>query len=106
MGVLEKTAPLFSTLGRVVMTSGVSAEQDRDDDFRSFVSRSLARYMHKEWGELGADDTRLNNLAVDGGDDRILAAYDGTDRGSGQKKIWIITEWDRSVTTILFPEEY
>lgn len=41
-----------------------------------------------------------NNEAVKNGE-RILAAY-----MYGDTKIWIITEWDRSATTILFPEEY
>ena len=52
-------------------------------------------------GRQGKDQ---NDNAVKNGDDRILAAY----KNSGPKawKIWIITEWDRSYTTILFPDEY
>ncbi|MDE6020535.1 MAG: hypothetical protein K2H01_06040 [Ruminococcus sp.] len=48
------------------------------------------------------EDKALNDAAVKNGDERIFAAYiDSTGR-----KIWIITEWDRSATTILFPSEY
>jgi hypothetical protein len=43
----------------------------------------------------------MNDQAVKNGDDRIMGVYP-TDEGD----IWIITEWDRSVTTILFPSEY
>ena len=47
------------------------------------------------------EDAEMNTEAVNNGDDRILAVYK-TCKGN----IWIITEWDRSVTTILFPSEY
>ena len=38
------------------------------------------------------------------GEDRIVAAYER--EGHPEDKIWIITEWDRSATTVLFPDEY
>ena len=53
-------------------------------------------------GNTCPDDTKMNDEAVKNGDDRILAVYEDKKYG----KIWIITEWDRSVTTILFPSEY
>ena len=53
-------------------------------------------------GNLCPDDAKINDKAVKNGDDRILAMYEDEKYG----KIWIITEWDRSVTTILFPSEY
>lgn len=61
----------------------------------------LARHAAGDWGELCADDRKENDLAREHGS-RIFSAYrlpDGT-------KIWIITEADRSATTILLPEEY
>jgi hypothetical protein len=66
----------------------------------------LARHMRGDWGDLTADDKAANDSALvpneDGEGARILSAYhlkDGT-------KIWLITEWDRSRTTILLPDEY
>lgn len=61
----------------------------------------LDRHVSQDWGEVSAEDRRLNDEAVKLGE-RILSAY-RTIRGV---KIWIITEADRSVTTILLPEEY
>jgi hypothetical protein len=61
----------------------------------------IVRHMNLDPGALGADDQRQNLRAVREGT-RVLSAYelrDGT-------RIWIITEADRSVTTILLPEEY
>jgi len=61
----------------------------------------LNRHMTGDWGEVDAEDRAENDAAVRVGN-RILSAYilpDGT-------KIWIITEADRSSTTILLPEEY
>jgi hypothetical protein len=66
----------------------------------------LARHSSGDWGDLSGDDKAANDAALipneDGECERILSAYhlkDGT-------KIWVITEWDRSVTTILLPSEY
>lgn len=61
----------------------------------------LARHIRGDWGIVSADDKRLNAEAVQGGD-RILSAYE-TAQGV---KLWIITEADRSATTILLPSEY
>lgn len=61
----------------------------------------LSRHMEGDWGEVCDGDKRLNDEAVVDGS-RILSAYK-TKLG---EKIWIITEADRSVTTILLPEQY
>ncbi len=60
----------------------------------------LARHASGDWGELCAFDRRQNVIALRGGL-RIFSSYE-TSRG----RIWVITEADRSVTTILLPEEY
>ena len=62
----------------------------------------LARHQVGDWGELDAEDRAENELSVRQGF-RILSAYrlPGT-----ESRIWIITEADRSVTTLLLPEEY
>ena len=91
-------------LGQLVATRGVAEAMRENPDFNAFVSTSLQRYLECDWGEMADEDKALNDSAVKNGDDRILAAY----KNSGPKawKIWIITEWDRSYTTILFPDEY
>jgi len=61
----------------------------------------LARHSNRDWGELDEEDKIENDCSVEHGF-RIFSAYrlaDGT-------RIWIITEADRSATTILLPEEY
>ncbi len=61
----------------------------------------LHRHLSGDWGDLDQEDKQRNDQAVTNGT-RLLSAYqlnDGT-------KIWIITEADRSATTILLPEEY
>ncbi len=62
----------------------------------------LQRHLSGDWGELDAHDSRLNDAAVMSGEDRILSSY----RTSTNEKLWCITEWDRSATTLLLPEEY
>jgi hypothetical protein len=88
--------------GGLYMTRGISDKAAENAAFAQFVNRSLARYLAGDWGEMDAGDKRLNDAAIadpDGG--RVFAAYK-----NDQWKIWIITEADRSATTVLFPDEY
>jgi len=61
----------------------------------------LRRHMSCDWGELSEDDIRENELSLKSGY-RLLSNYR---TGKGQQ-IWIITEADRSATTLLLPSEY
>ncbi|URF04123.1 hypothetical protein [Cupriavidus campinensis] len=61
----------------------------------------LARHIHGDWGNLPAEDQTANELALLTGK-RLLSSYDLPDG----RKVWIITEADRSVTTILLPDDY
>jgi len=87
-------------LGRLVWTRGVNDRVAVDASFSKFVMDSLKRHTNCDWGDLSAEDKRENDFSVDNGL-RLLSSYQRDDW-----KIWIITEADRSVTTILFPEEY
>ncbi len=60
----------------------------------------LARHATGDWGELCAFDRRQNEIALRDGY-RVLSSY-----SVGRQRVWVITEADRSVTTILLPEEY
>jgi hypothetical protein len=84
-------------LGKVVATPGalklLSDAGEHPFDY-------LARHATGDWGDLCAFDRRQNEIALREGL-RIFSSYD-TPAG----KIWIITEADRSVTTLLLPEEY
>jgi hypothetical protein len=88
-------APL--PLGKVVATPGALKhllEQGKDPfDY-------LARHATGDWGDLCAFDRRQNEIALHA-EERVFSSYD-TPAG----KVWVITEADRSVTTILLPEEY
>ena len=93
---LEK--PGNFALGQVVMTPGVGesllAAQHVPPEF-------LLRHVHGDWGDLCGEDRRENERALRTGS-RLLSAY----RTRTDEKLWVITEWDRSVTTLLLPEEY
>jgi hypothetical protein len=62
----------------------------------------LRRHLHGDWGDLSDNDRRQNNAALKSGEDRLFSSYEV----SPDLKLWIITEWDRSVTTLLLPSEY
>lgn len=87
-------------LGKVMVTIGISDAIIETDNFAQFVNESLCRYIKQDWGDTCEEDAKQNDEAVENGD-RIHAVYK-----KENWTIWIITEWDRSVTTILFPEEY
>ncbi len=87
--------------GKVAITHGVNEMMKESTTFLKFVKASLIRYINGDWGDTCEDDKRQNDWAVGNGE-RILAAY-SDENGT---KIWIITEWDRSYTTILLPDEY
>jgi hypothetical protein len=74
------------------------AAERAGDDLLTYLSR----HARGDWGVVGKDDARANDWALSDGT-RLLSAYllrDGTTR------IWIITEADRSATTVLLPSEY
>jgi hypothetical protein len=89
--------PLFP-LGRIVATPGALAALERAKQPPAcFVSR----HAIGDWGELEPADVAENESSVAHGF-RLLSRY-RTDAGD---RLWIITEADRSVTTLLLPEEY
>jgi hypothetical protein len=86
------------SLGRVVATPGaLTALEEANQNPFEF----LARHQAGDWGELCEQDRRENEFSVRNGF-RILSAY----RTKHNTRIWVITEADRSATTLLLPEEY
>ena len=100
---MEQVKPLFS-LGEVVATRTVS-----DLLPHAYLMQCLSRHVQGDWGSVCDEDVATNNEAVQNGF-RVLSAYPLDDEkpcaGFGGNTLWIITEWDRSVTTFLFPNEY
>lgn len=92
-------------LGRVVATARVDKRMQNDRVFAAFVSKSLRRYQECDWGDTCKENKESNDRAIDNGE-RILAVYTQDPILREPVTIWITTESDRSVTTVLFPEEY
>lgn len=92
------------SLGHTVMTQGVGTLIQEEPGFYQFAIYSLLRYRFCDWGDTCESDKAQNDSAVANGDDRILAEYRHPDHPDW--RLWIITEWDRSATTLLFPSEY
>jgi len=85
-------------LGQVVATPGaLVALSDAHESGEWY----LARHARGDWGDLCAEDRAVNRQAVRLGQ-RVLSEY----RLPTGEKLWIITEWDRSVTTLLLASEY
>ncbi|MFC1961526.1 hypothetical protein ACFLWN_00540 [Chloroflexota bacterium] len=96
---------VFNT-GQIVATRGVYDLACEDPDFAKFAQQSLNRHVKGDWGDVNDEDKQSNDQALKQGT-RLLSAYnDNRFPKNGIATIWIITEADRSATTILFPDEY
>lgn len=94
---MEKEKPnwLFKP-GRVVATPGVLKKIPGLK-----LTSALKRHLQGDWGDVCDEGRATNDRAVKSGE-RIFSVY----HSESEVKFWIITEWDRSATTILLPDEY
>lgn len=92
---LERRGPRFE-LGAVVGTPGAIENVPAEE-----IQTGLDRHHRGDWGELDDEDRAANEAALEDGT-RLMSVY--TARAG--TTFWIITEADRSVTTVLLPEEY
>ncbi len=108
-GVLLELKKLHSNqFGRFILTQGITFDVDKNIEFSKFVQSCVKRHARHDWGELEKEDIEANNSALKDGD-RLFSSYKIPEKLSAEireNKIWIITEHDRSATTILFPSEY
>jgi len=86
-------------LGRIVATPAALEALERA---RLGPEQLLTRHVHGDWGDLDKDDRNANDRALLEGT-RLLSAYALPVTG---QRVWVITEWDRSLTTVLLPEDY
>lgn len=91
---------IFSTqfrfpFGQILLTPAVQ-ERLTPEEYMA----GLGSHLSGDWGDLDAEDFASNDEALVNGD-RLFSAY-----GKGERRFWVITEADRSVTTILLPEDY
>jgi hypothetical protein len=87
-------------LGQVVATRSVSEWSGESITRTLAVIEVVERHGRGDWGVVDDVDASTNDRAAACGD-RVVSAYD-----VHGKRLWVITEHDRSVTTVLFPEEY
>jgi len=91
------TIPLFPS-GRLVATPSALALLEQTN---KLPVEFLSRHLRGDWGDLDEEDKTENELSLKYGL-RLLSSY----QVSESEKLWVITEADRSVTTLLLPEEY
>ena len=89
--------PAFE-LGHIVATPGALAALKKAGQQ---PGEFLTRHINRDWGDLDDEDRKENEYGLEHGF-RLLSAY----KTNAGDRVWIITEADRSVSTILLPEEY
>ncbi len=97
---LNNRSPLFS-LGSCYITPGIQALLE---EFQFNINTLIASHHSGDWGDLCQDDKKENDFALKN-NLRIFSSYLIT-LNNESIKIWIITEADRSSTTVLLPSEY
>ena len=93
----QPTIPLFSP-GQIVATPGALALLEQAN---KSPLEFLSRHFRGDWGDLCQEDKTENELGLKCGF-RLMSSYQVTQT----ETLWVITEADRSVTTLLLPEEY
>jgi hypothetical protein len=93
---MTKIVPTKFHLGQVVITANAHARLDS-----ASVHEGMCRHAAGDWGDISPHDAAENDAALTQGDGRLMSVY-----GTGDERFWIITEADRSVTTVLLPEDY
>jgi len=88
-------------MGRIVLTNRVYEWTIVRSDFAWFVFSSLKQHAKGEWGNLLPEDKARNEVALSEGNLRLFSAYERPPL----PEIWIVTEADRSLTTVLFADE-
>ena len=92
-----KSGPLAKfRLGHIVSTPNALSQLTQDD-----ILMGIQRHQAGDWGEVDEHDRQENELSLKQGF-RLLSVY----RAANGVKFWIITEADRSATTVLLPEDY
>jgi hypothetical protein len=82
-------------LGRLDITSNAAGRLTPEE-----IAAGIARHARGDWGDVNAQDAAENELSLRQGF-RLLSAY-----GRGDRRFWVITEADRSATTVLLPDDY
>ena len=92
-------------MGRLVMTTALQEDLKKSDTEKGWhdeINLLVSRHLSGDFGDMDDHDTDQNKAAIESGEDRVFSSYT-TNKGI---KLWIITEWDRSITTVLRPEDY
>ena len=84
------------SLGKVVMTNGISSKMAENEKFSNEIANCFRRYIVCDWGALCDEDKEMNDKALRTGTARVLAAYD-----TSEGRVYIVTEQNRSYTTII-----
>lgn len=99
--MVMKGAIYMFKMGELFVTNGVNCLRKEDFKFEVFLHDSMKKYVNGDWGDMCEEDKKLNDYSVINGE-RIVAKYNYNE----DVAIYVITEWNRSYTTIMLTEEY
>ena len=90
-------------IGEVFVTRGVNAKMENSKSFSREVVLSLHQFESGDWGETSEEDALLNDRSIQDGTMDVMGAYE-----TSEGRIWIKTDKmpDKTITTVLFPDEY
>lgn len=91
----------IGNIGDILTTAAIAAEIKRNQAFNEEIEKAIEQYLIGSWGTLTAEDKEENEKAVKEKAGRIIARYK-----TSVKDIYIITEYERNKTMIMFCNEY
>lgn len=94
--------------GRLLMTRAINEDLQRHPDYAAFLAECFRRHLSNDWGDMPRED-KLENAGALINHTRLMSSYNLPPpfrKVMMQEKVWIITEADRSATTVLYPDDY
>ena len=90
-------------LGRITMTTNLQGQiqEANPEGWEAELQDLIRRHVSGDWGCLDDEDKRENQISLERGS-RIFSAYNASEN----IRVWVITEADRSCTTVLLPDDY
>ena len=89
------------TVNKLIYTIGIVELIQKEKITQTEIVKLLKHHVNGDFGNIDSEDKQIMEENYKAGEGQLLGNYKIKDY-----KIWIITEWDRSRTTVLLPEEY
>lgn len=105
-GTAQAVTQFKMLTGQTGQTRGIAEWSKQSVSRMEWLIGCFNRHLRFDWGDMDEEDLRTNDIATVS-EDRIFSSYNiPEEMQDGESKVWIVTEWTKDTTTIMFPSEY